>query len=145
MPPKKLKSPKGQPHTTVLSFSVGQNGNIVNAPTFFEVWTGDTVIWFIGNASGQPITVTLAEFLLKDTDTDPKGNPSHVVLPFVWLTSNTVDIDDQKIGIIAGLRDPNYPLHGMHDPVSYNIYIASRAKTNPFPPVVWDPDGDIKP
>ena len=148
MPPKKvkLKSPQGHDHTTFLGFNVGQNGLIANAPTKFQVFPGDNIIWAIGNTSGQPITVTLMDFFRKTSDGDDKGDPNDPVMPFNWLVSNILQLEDKQQGFIVAARDPAYRVRGFfHDALSYTIRVESRAPSNPFDSIDYDPDGDIKP
>ena len=86
------------------------------------------------------------DFNRKKSDGDDKGDPGDPVMPFTWLVSNIVQIDDKQLGLIGAQRDPNFRVRGvLHDAVSYMIRVESRATTNPFDPIDYDPDGDIKP
>jgi hypothetical protein len=147
MPQKqKLKSADSDPHPNLIGVAIGANGAITNPPTRFAAHPDDIVVWAIGNTSGQPITVTLFEFDRKKSDGDDKGDPNDGVMPFNWLVSNIVQIEDQALGLIAAQRDPNFKIKGVfHDRVSYTIRVESRAAVNPFPSIDYDPDGDIKP
>jgi hypothetical protein len=140
---KKLKSYDSDPHANLIGIAVGANGGITNPPTRFAAHPDDIVMWAIGNTSGQPITVTLFDFLRKKSDGDDKGDPNDGVMPFNWLVSNIVQIEDQALGLIAAQRDPNYKIRGLvHDRVSYAIRVT--AADNSFD-ITYDPDGDIKP
>ncbi len=143
---KKLKSADSGPHANLIGVAIGADGGITNPPTRFEAHPDDIVVWAIGNTSGQPITVTLFEFHRKKSDGEEKGDPSDPVMPFNWLVSNIVKIEDQALGLIAAQRDPSFKIRGtFHDRLSYTIRVESRAAVNPFPAVDYDPDGDIKP
>jgi hypothetical protein len=147
MPPKPIKKKKlkSGPHghqPTVLGFTVESNGEITTAPARFVAAENDVVLWVIGNVSGQLITVTVTEFLLKDNNDDEKGKDE--VHPFIWIGSNMLELAHSKVGVIAGLRDPNYRTKSklFHDHLSYNIVVRSDAFNED---IVWDPDGEIKP
>lgn len=146
MPKKKGLKSAGSPHPNVIGVPIGVDGAIANPPTKFEAHKNDFVLWVFGNTSGQPITVTLMDFCRKKSDGDDKGDPGDPVMPFTWLVSNIVQIEDKQLGLIAAQRDPNFKPRGMlHDAVSYTIRVESRAPQNPFAPIDYDPDGDIKP
>jgi hypothetical protein len=89
------------------------------------------VLWVIGNNSGDAATVTLQDFL-RDDNTQ--------VNPLNWLIAPTVQIPNGQIGLIAGIKNPNYPQRFLVDRVKYTIRVQVGGAT-----VDHDPDGDIKP
>jgi hypothetical protein len=135
----KLPSPPATSNPNIVGFTVGPDGAIQNAPAKFQAHRNDFVIWLIGNTSGQKIAVSLSDFLRKDSDDQPKGTDP--VVPFIWLVSDTVELDDGEAGFIAARRDPTFHIRGLfHDAVSYTIHVQS-----PTFDIEYDPDGDIKP
>jgi len=130
-----------QPHT--LGVVVRENGDIppADTPRKFILGHDEIVTWIVGNASGQPIKVSLLTFLRRDHPGDETGNPNNVVSPFLWLGTNAVKLLPDQTGIIAGRRDPSYQTHGLgDDSVSYTIRVEG-----PFGVIDYDPDGEIKP
>ena len=146
MAKKKVLKSEGSPNPNVIGVAIGKDGAIDNPPTKFEAHKNDFVLWVFGNTSGQPITVTLMDFNRKTKESADKGDEP--VMPFTWLVSNIVQIEDKQLGLIGAQRDPNYQIQGLfgiHDTVTYTIRVESRATTKPFDPIDYDPDGEIKP
>lgn len=138
-----------QPFT--IGFTVEPKGEISEAPRRFLAGKNEIVTWIIGNASGEPITVTLDRFLRRDDDDDEVGNPKDEVYPFRWIglvppkqfpyPPPTLQLAVGQTGIIAGRVDSKYKFKGFgKDDLSYTIRVAGS-----FGTVEHDPDGDIKP
>ena len=146
MPPikKARQSGSATDHPTVVGFTIVDGGDLpdVGAPTKFVAAPNDIVLWVVGNTSGYTITVTLTDFLRKKHPADPKGTIQPETPPFIWLVSDTVVVDDGKVGFIAGRRNPDYQTQSFlfHDFLSYTIHVQSTAFD-----FEYDPDGDIKP
>lgn len=58
----------------------------------------------------------------------------------MWLVSNTVRIGNGQIGLIAGIKNPNYRHKHLVDRVKYTILVQGSGFA-----IAHDPDGDIKP
>jgi hypothetical protein len=141
MPPRHLRSREALLFQSLtIGFSVEAAGSITDAPSKFAAGPNEIVTWVVGNASGEPITVSLTKFLRKKKHNDQTGDPNDQVAPFRWLGSNTVRLDRGQTGIIAGRMDPNYTRRDFFDHLSYTIQVDG-----PFGTIEYDPDGDIKP
>lgn len=131
---------------TVVRITVGPDGAIDDLPKKFVAGQKgrDFVTWEITNASGQPIAVTVSDFLRRAKHSDDVGRL--VVNPFVWLNSDTVTLQDGEEGFIDGRINAAYERHDrVFDSLSYSIIVESRATTGAFETIDYDPDGDIKP
>jgi len=139
---KHVRKPSGPAtnHPTVVGFTVGLNGDIAYAPTMFEARSNDIVMWVVGNTSGEQITVTIKDFLRKKVFAQDDTKGVDAVKPFLWIGSNTLQLDNNETGIIAGRRDPDYGVGFLPDHVSYTITVTSASFD-----IDYDPDGDIKP
>ncbi|HUL72082.1 MAG TPA: hypothetical protein VLT86_03225 [Vicinamibacterales bacterium] len=99
------------------------------------------MLWIIGNASNETITVTLSEFSKKKHATDDKGTgPTPNPPPLIWLCTGSLTLADKTAGFIAAIRNPAYEAGLFHDHYSYTIGIVGETFN-----VAWDPDGEIKP
>ena len=125
-----------------LGFVVRDNGEITqaDAPRKFIAGPDEIVTWVVGNASDDPITVSLLLFLRKKKHNDNTGDTGDEIRPFIWLGTNAVTLAAKQTGIIAGRRDPDYPMRDFHDFLSYTIRVDG-----PFGVIDYDPDGEIKP
>ncbi len=140
-----LPSPPLSLQPSIPRFVVGPKGAIKDAPARFLVGPRghELLIWVITNQSGQPITVRMTDFRQKKMPFDKKGVSS--VNPFLWLTGDSVNLDDKQTGFIGASVDEDFETRGMFVSLSYTIHVESRAATKPFPPIDYDPDGEIKP
>ncbi len=147
MPNPKTKRLKSRPVSLQLSavsrFTVGRDGVINDGPEHFVVSQNDVVVWAVTNASGQPITVTVGQFLRKKHIGADEGDPQDPVTPFQWLVPPSIDLEIGASGFLGGVIQ--YVRRDMVDGVSYTIGVRSRATQAPFDPIDYDPDGDIKP
>jgi hypothetical protein len=135
-----------QPNTPRIDVGPGGTIDPKQAPARFLIGQRESeiVVWVVLNHSGQPITVTLTDFMLKKSMMDAKGKVPVKCLR--WLASEATQVDPGAVGFIGGFIDPDYKIQGaMFDHLSYTIQVRSRATTNPFADVDYDPDGDIKP
>jgi hypothetical protein len=107
----------------------------------------EIVVWIVTNNSGQPITVTLTDFKLKNSMGAPKG--TKLVKCMSWLAGNTAQVNAGQVGLLGAIIDPGYKMNGALDSLSYTIQVRSQVPQPPagngFPDVDYDPDGDIKP
>src|SRR5262245_47629510 len=87
-------SPRALFPQSLVGFTVQEKAMISPVPTRFGVGSNEMVLWVVGNTSGSVATVTLQDFLRDSDPTDP-------VNPLIWLVSNSVQIADGEIGIIA--------------------------------------------
>lgn len=148
MPKVDLPSPPVSLQPNTPRIEVGPGGKIdpKRAPARFFISQkfSEIVVWVVMNKSGQPITVTIVDFLRKKDMFEKKGTEQ---LPtcLQWLTGASVQVESGQVGFLAGFVDPHYQMKGLLDHVSYTIQVRSRAGTNPFPDFDYDPDGDIKP
>ena len=122
----------------VSLITVSKNGAVHAPPEKFLAGQGEVVVWGVTNASGEPISVTLKEFLRKKHIGDEKGDPQDPVTPFKWLGAETIKLADGTSGFIGGSVD--YKRRDMVDGVSYTIEIVGNSFAFDY-----DPDGDIKP
>lgn len=116
-----------------VGFTVGKNGDIETMPTRFTVASHEIVHWLVGNKSGERITVSLLDFFRGTTP----------VVPLAWLVSESVEIEAGKVGLIAGIRNPDYVNQNpLGDRVKYTIRVQGHSSGFDES---YDPDGDIKP
>jgi hypothetical protein len=124
-------SPVAKRRQNVVGFTVRSHGNITTMPTKFTVGSHEIAHWLIGNKSGQRITVSLVDFFRGSTPVEP----------LAWLVSETVEIEADKMGFIAALRNPDYENESsLGDDVKYTIRVVG-----PGFAMDHDPDGEIKP
>ena len=127
---------------TIVRVTIGPGGQIHKRPKkFFASQKGrDIVTWAFKNASNEPITVTVGDFLRRADCSDDEGTVP--VIPFHWLTSDTVTVGARGEEFIDGRVDPDYGRLNAEDDdcLSYSIKVVSSTGT-----IDYDPDGDIKP
>jgi hypothetical protein len=135
-----------QPNTPKINVGPGGVINLNDAPARFFISQRfqEIVVWIVTNNSGQPISVTLTDFLLKSGMGAPKGTTP--IRCMRWLAGDTVQVDAGRVGHLSAIIDPGYRMNDLLDHVSYTIQVRSQAPpAAAFADVDYDPDGDIKP
>ena len=97
--------------------------------------------WAFTNAGNEPITVTVGDFLRRADCSDNEG--SVPVMPFLWLTSDTLTLGAREEGFIErrmSILDYRRLNAEDEDCLSYSIKVVTSTRT-----IDYDPDGDIKP
>ena len=84
--------------------------------------------------------MTVGDFLRRVDCSDDEGTVP--VMPFLWLTSDTLTLGAREEGFIDGRVDPDYVRLNAEDEdcLSYSIKVVTSTRT-----IDYDPDGDIKP
>jgi hypothetical protein len=135
-----------QPNTPKINVGPGGVINLNDAPArfFISQQFQEIVVWIVTNNSGQPISVTLTDFQLKNGMSDKKG--AKPIQCMRWLAGATVQVAAGQVGHVSAIIDPGYKMNGILDHVSYTIQVRSQAPpAAKFADVDYDPDGDIKP